>query len=430
MLDYNEIFFIRLFFRILLAFSGLVILCLAFLEINDSVVFQSGEIMAENPQIDVKAPFEAIPDSVFVKEGQPVKSGDTLIILLNEQLSRDYKGTENMVRALRKSDSTVTGLIRNADERMKTLIKERELNTQAYEDRRERLRNELKSATQKVELSQQQLYTVALEKLKMDSTLYKQQVISKLEMTNSYDNFTRYKGTLVESELMQKQVQAGTSTLDNDFLRLQNALDVKVLDLEQRLKELDQQKFQTSKELENVARNLNYLHDQIKKQYVISTTDGVVQNLFNLKFSQNFVNKDQFLLSVVPQKDKFYARVVVPQRDMRYLKVGQQAHLKVEAYNFYSKGILIGRLNYIPESKPKEDFFVNVELPDELPFELKAGYSLRGEIIIERMKLYRFMGKKLFRKLEDNNAPTQQVSAIPTHWRFSELQLTTALGYQ
>src|SRR6478609_5739282 len=184
MRDYDEIFFIQLFFRILLGFSFLVVTGLVFLEINDSVAFQNGEIMAENPQTDLKAPFEAIPDSVFVKEGRSVRAGDTLIILLNEQLIRDYKGTENMVRALRKSDSTVTGLIRNTDKRMKNLIKERELNTEAYQERKKRLKNELKSATQKVELSQQQLYAVALEKLKMDSTLYKQQVISKLEMTN------------------------------------------------------------------------------------------------------------------------------------------------------------------------------------------------------------------------------------------------------
>src|SRR6478736_895237 len=345
MRDYDEIFFIKLFFRILLGFSFLVVTGLVFLEINDSVAFQNGEIMAENPQTDLKAPFEAIPDSVFVKEGQSVKTGDTLIILLNEQLQRDYKGTENMVRSLRKSDSTITELIRNADDRKKNLIKEGELNTKAYQGGKERLKNELKSANQRVELNQQQLYAVALAKLKIDSTLYKQQVISKLEMANSYDNFTRYKSSLVESELAQKQVQAGSSELDNDFLRLQNSYELKVIDLDQRLKELDQQKYQNSKELENVSRNLNYLQDQIKKQYIISTIDGVVQNLFNLKFSQNFVNKDQLLLSVVPKKDKFYARVIVPQRDMRYLKIGQQVHLKVEAFNFYSKGILIGRVN-------------------------------------------------------------------------------------
>jgi multidrug efflux pump subunit AcrA (membrane-fusion protein) len=413
MRDFDEIYFIRLFFRILVGFSGLVIVCLIFLEINDSVVFQNGEIMAENPQLDVKAPFEAIPDSVFVKEGQHVKAGDTLLILLNEQLRRDYKGTETMARSLQKDDSTVSELMRNADARMKNLIKEKELNSKAYHDRKERVKSELQSVNKKVELNQEQLYSVALEKLMMDSTLYKQQVISKLEMTNSYDNFSRYKSALVESELTQKQMQAGSTNLDNDFHRSQNALELRVIDLQQRLKELDQQKYQTRKELENVVRNLNYIGEQLKKQYVISTTDGEVQNLFNLKFSQNFVTKDQLLLSVVPHKDKFYARVKVPQRDMRYLKEGQTAHLKVEAYNFYSKGILMGRVAYIPESKPKEDFFVNVELPAETPFDLKAGYSLRGEIIIERMKLYRFIGKKLFRKLEDSTALPSTISPTP-----------------
>src|SRR6185436_5659152 len=99
MREFNEISFIRFFFRILLGFFGLVILSLVFLEINDSVVFQNGEIMAETPQADLKAPFEAIPDSVFVSEGQQVKAGDTLISLINEQLRRDYQGTENIVRA-------------------------------------------------------------------------------------------------------------------------------------------------------------------------------------------------------------------------------------------------------------------------------------------------------------------------------------------
>jgi hypothetical protein len=74
---------------------------------------------------------------------------------------------------------------------------------------------------------------------------------------------------------------------------------------------------------------------------------------------------------------------------------------------------LVGRVVYIPESKPKGRFFLNVELPTETSFDLKAGYSLRGEIIIERMRLYRFIGKKLFRKLEDSTAPAPTISPAP-----------------
>ncbi len=410
MREFDELFFIRVFFRILVVFTGIAVLFFLFFEINDSVVFQNGEILAENPQLDVKAPFEAIPESIFVKEGENVKAGDTLMILLNEQLRRDFKGTETLVRSLRATDSTVNGLIRNAHDRILNLKKERELTNRTYKDRKEQFANQLKSVKQKVELNKDQLYSVALEKLMMDSTLYKQQVISKLEMTNSYDNFSRYKGSLLESELTHKQAQSGASSLENDFLWSQNALDLRVIDIQQRMKELNQQKSQTSKDLENMIRSLNYMREQIKKQFIIAQMDGQVQNLFNVKFSQNFVAKDQLLLSVVPSQDKFYARVMVPQRDMRYVKIGQQAHLKVEAYNFFTKGILVGRVAYVPESKPKEDFFVNVELPGKTPFDLKTGYTLRGEIIIERMKLYRFIAKKLFRKLETQAAPTQPVA--------------------
>lgn len=416
MRDFEALYFIRVFFRILLAFTVVVALCLVFLEINDSVPFQNGEILAENPQLDVKAPFEAIPKSVFVKEGQNVKVGDTLMILYNEQMERDYKGTEQLAQSLRKTIVTIEELIRSTDNRMRNLIKERQLNEIAYRDKKEKLKNEMKSVTQKVDLNKKQLVAVALEKLRMDSILFKQQVISKLEMTNSFDNFSKYQSSMVESELAHKQMQTGASTLDNDFLRLQNSLDLKVIEIQERLKELEQQKTINSRELENAIRNHNFMSEQVQKEFVIARSDGVVQNLFNVKFSQNFVSKDQLLLSIVHQKDKFYARVAVPQRDMRYVKAGQPAHLKVEAFNFYSHGILFGRVAFVPESKPKEDFFVNVELPDETPFQLKAGYSLRGEIIIERLKLYQFILRKLFRKLEDSTSPpaTPTVPASPS----------------
>jgi multidrug resistance efflux pump len=248
----------------------------------------------------------------------------------------------------------------------------------------------------------------------MDSTLYRQQVISRLDMTNSYDNFSKYKSILIESELAYKQMQSMANTFDNDFLRSQNALDLKLIDIQQRIRELDQQREQNGRELESAIRNLEYLREQIQKQYIVASMDGQIQNLFNVKFSQNFVSKDQLLFSIIPQKDRFYARVRVPQRDMRYVQVGQPAHLKVEAFNFYNKGILIGRVAYVPESKPKEDFFVHVELPEEMSFNLKAGYSLRGEIIVERLNLYRFIAKKMFRKLEDTTTPPQPPPLVGT----------------
>jgi hypothetical protein len=64
-----------------------------------------------------------------------------------------------------------------------------------------------------------------------------------------------------------------------------------------------------------------------------------------------FVNKSDLLLSLIPRRDKYDAKVVVTQRDIRYVKVGQAAHLKVEAFDFFEKGILEGEVSYLNGSR-------------------------------------------------------------------------------
>ena len=64
-------------------------------------------------------------------------------------------------------------------------------------------------------------------------------------------------------------------------------------------------------------------------------------------------------------------------------------------------------MSYVPERKPKEDFFVIIDLSTSTRFKLKAGYSLRGEIIVEQLKIYQFISKKLLRKWEDTESVAQ-----------------------
>src|SRR5882757_7035620 len=109
MLERSEIFFIKVFFRILASFFVLITVSVFVFKINDSVSFQTGEILAENPQLDYKAPFEAIPDSVYVREGQSVKAGDTLMVLRSEQVQKDFNSTQTLLGALKKTNNTLEG---------------------------------------------------------------------------------------------------------------------------------------------------------------------------------------------------------------------------------------------------------------------------------------------------------------------------------
>ena len=410
MFESNEIYFVRIFFRILVSFFVVLTISVFVFHINDSVVFQTGEVLSENPQLDYKAAFEAIPDKVYVKEGQTVKAGDTLMVLHSEQIRKDFNDAKITVTSLQQTVKSITELRENAFDKIRNLQREKQLNTRTHGSQKEKIRNELKSASEKTALASEQMSNVGLTKLKIDSTLYRQNVISKLDITNSYDAYSNYKNSFLQSELTKNQIQSSSNSLDNDYLKTQNALDLKLIELQERLKELERQKTDADKQLTTAIDNLNYLQTQTLKQYIVAETDGEVQNLHNLKFKTNFINKDELLLSVTPKKGKFFAKVTIPQREMRHVKVGQDAHLKVEAFNFYDQGVLSGSVSYVPEGKPKEDFFVIIDLSPNKNFKLKPGYSLRGEIIVERLSIFRFALKKLFRKIGDASTPTSSAA--------------------
>jgi multidrug resistance efflux pump len=274
------------------------------------------------------------------------------------------------------------------------------LNERLYRSQSEKTNTELKSAERRTALTEEKTTDVALTKLNMDSILFKQGVISKLEMTNSFDNYLNYKNSLVESQLIHDQAASGVKQVESEYLKTQNSLELKIIELKERINQLEKEKLISNKELAVAMQNVSFSLEEVGKLSVISGLDGEVINLFNQRYSQNFINKGDVLLSVTPKKDKFYAKVVVPQRDMRYIAVGQQAHLKIEAFNYLEKGVLHGTVSYVPERKSKEDFFVIVSLPTNSDFQLKAGYAIKGEIIVDRLKIYQYVLKKLFRKID------------------------------
>ncbi len=398
--NHKEISFIKIFYRILLVFSLLVSAGLGVLSINDTVIFNSGEIIAQVPQVDYKAPFEGEPQKVFVKEGQSVKAGDTLLILNNETVRKNHQSALTNYSAIQETHEAIIALITSAHDKIKNLKREKYLNLKEYQSEKDKMGNDYNLATQKAALYKEKLTSVALSKLQVDSALYEEKVISKFDLTKSLDTYLDYKNTVIDAEGAVDQTQAGLAKLENDYLQTQNSLDLKLIELNERIKELTREKAKAENDLKKAQEDLDFNQSEAAKQYLISDLNGEVLNLYNLRFTQNFVNKGDLLLSVVPQKDSYYAKVIIPQRDIRQIKIGQRAHLKVDAFNYLDKGVLEGKVSYIPERKPKEEFFIIIALEPHPDFQLKGGFSIEGEIIIENLKIYQYILKKLFRSFQ------------------------------
>jgi hemolysin D len=78
-------------------------------------------------------------------------------------------------------------------------------------------------------------------------------------------------------------------------------------------------------------------------QALTSPIDGVIQQLV-VHTIGGVVTPAQALLAVVPIDDKLEIEAVIPNRDVGFVRAGQEAEIKVEAFNFTRYGLLRGRV--------------------------------------------------------------------------------------
>jgi len=399
--DSKEINFIKIFFRILLVFTVLVALCMFIIPVSDSITYKKGEIVSNNPEIDYKAPFEIIPQETFVRKGDAVKKGDTLLYITNAGLGKDFSTTQGEYSSLSQQTKTIDIDKLNINDKIAFLEKEKRLAASQYNNSKSKTYNELNGINRKLKLLKEQ-EQLKFRKLSTDSLMYSKEVISLVDLNRSRDEYLSIRNEVLGSQNLASQLQIQVKTLANEYQQKANTLDIQISDLTATQGRLNQQQEDVNTKLETQEKSIDFIQSELDRQYVISDIDGVVSSIFNETQNFNFINKGESLVSVAPNEETFYARAKVDEQDLKYLKVGQTAHLKLDAYYYYQYGAIKGLVSYIPDRKDKNnEFFVLIELPEDQKLNLRSGYSVKGEIILNKMKLGNFIIKKLFEKYDN-----------------------------
>lgn len=409
----KEINFIKIFFRILLVFAALVVLCMFIIPVKDTIAYKKGEIVSNNPEIDYKAPFEIIPQQTFVRKGDAVKKGDTLLYITNAGLGKDFSTTQGEYSTLSQQTKTIDIDKLNINEKIAFLEKEKELDANQYKNNRSKTYSELNGVNRKLKLLREQ-EQLKLRKLSSDSLMFNKEVISLVDLRNSYNDYLTIRNEVIESQNLASQLRIQVKTLENDYQQKANALDIQISDFKASQERLVQQQENVNTKLETQERSIDFIQSELDRQYVISDIDGVVTSVFNETQNFNFINKGESLVSVAPNEETFYARAKVDEQNLKYIKVGQVAHLKLDAYYYYQYGAIKGKVSFIPDRKDKNnEFYVLIDLPEEQSLNLRSGYTVKGEIILEKMILGKYIIKKLFEKYDDQiSKDTSKTEAV------------------
>jgi hemolysin D len=391
--------FIIWFCRLLIFFVLLSFIILFTVRINDTVSFTKGEIISQNPQIDLKAPFEAKLSKIYTHEGQKVNAGDTLMIIYNEANSRAYLIRKAEQKYLEKKLTSVQLLLNTLTKKKSETGVESSINGSNRDLAIQNINSSIQALDAQYKLQQQKL-SIALERHKADSILYKKDMLSKLEYNASADLVNDIQESLnatrkeLQKQLTQQDVNA------NDFASKQHQFALKNIELEENNQNLHQLEIDLENALIKVNEDIELLSHELSEQYLIAPINGVVNFVFTSKQSTNLINKSDLLLSISPDKNDFYAKVILPEHNIQYVKPTMPVHLQLDAYYHLEYGIIQGKVTYISARKESEKFYALIKLNNTKGFQLKPGYNVSGEVITDRLILIRYILKKLFKEFD------------------------------
>jgi hemolysin D len=394
--EYN---FTLWFFRLILLMATTVLVVIFAVPINDAVTIREGEIVATSPQSDFKAPFEAQILKINVREGQPVQAGDTLLVMRNLDFLEQQAKTGTEIEYLQKKIASLAVLQQAVEQKKQALAQTQAIGAQKYQMDINRLVQEMKSLDQQYKFQRQRLSS-AQEKYVGDSILYRKDMLSRYEYNTTKDAHITLKENLHKLRNERSKQLSEKNLAYNNFTSEQNTILLSKLQLEENAQQLVQQINENENQLLQARETLHKIDSELQKQYVIAPQAGRVNFLFNTRQASNLIPKGDLLLSVAPKTAAYYAKLIVPEKDMPYVKAGLQARLKLDAYYHLEHGVMIGKVVYIAERKENEKYYALVDLPKNSRYQLKSGYKVNGQIVIQRLPIYRYFIKKLFKRID------------------------------
>jgi len=248
--------------------------------------------------------------------------------------------------------------------------------------------------------------TLAIEKKARSEELIR---LERTGLTRKLNAISLQKQTLTQRIATQSKILSEYEMLSNvgGIARL-NLLDArdKVYGLDNQLTLLDEKRreieIESQKRIRGLQSNLKEAIQQLSYQKVVSTSSGIV---FDIQAAESGVLADgATILSIVPT-DGLKAEIFVPNKDIGFVKIGQSAKIRVDAFPANRYGEIDGTVKLIgadalPPSRSVNFFHypIDIELKTswidnkELKIPLRSGMSISSNLIIRDKRIISVVG--------------------------------------
>ena len=321
----------------------------------DETVTATGKLEPLGTTLDIKAPLGGVIKSILVKDGELVQQGQILIELdttaAQARLDALLEVRERTLVDLLLSKSQLGLDIdeSNLDEiqKLKLLALKDEFKSRilASQSSVVQAESQLDAAVKQLAAKRKAL-KIREEIFTNIKPLADQGAMSKAQVLKELEELELLRG---EVQSLVANVARSEASVRETRNKLQNTKSLSLVDFSTKVEETEKQIAQLSNQISESRLTLKY-------QAIRSPKQGVV---FDLQASSPgyVVNSEKPILKVVPT-DNLVARVLVPNKDIGFLKLQQLVKVRVDAFPYNEFGELSGRIRSIGSDvlEPDEQF--------------------------------------------------------------------------
>ncbi|WP_019672898.1 HlyD family efflux transporter periplasmic adaptor subunit [Psychrobacter lutiphocae] len=295
-----------------IALAGIVILLVwAYFAKIDQVTRAKATVIASARTQEIQASEGGVLTEILVAEGDDVKKGQLLVVLEEERAKAAYDNSATKTAALQAKLARLNAEIFNRP----LVFPDSVAKYPEYISNQTNLYNRRKQAIEEEVSSLEQMLVLAKQELSMNEPLLQYGDVSQADVIR-----------------LRRQVADIEAQINN-----------------KRNKYFEEAQAEMTKAQEELDSELEQLRDRtqvLEEKRLLSPQDGKVNNI-NITTIGGVVKPGEVIMELLPTTSDLIVEAKVSPADIAYVKEGQAASVKLDAYDFSIFGAMNGTVTYI-----------------------------------------------------------------------------------
>jgi adhesin transport system membrane fusion protein len=347
----------------------------------DTITRGQGAVIANSKTQSIQSFDGGVIENIHVKEGDTVQKNQILVTLEKIKIEAAFREQRSKVAALRAAKARLNAEIFGGQPKFDDDIK----------DYPQFKINQLKLLERKRSMIKEQI-----DALELSLRIVKKQLQMTKALVPTGDV------SLMEALKLQNQVSDMSAQIENTKNKY-------FQDTQAELNKIEE-------DLSSSLQTLALRQDQLDHVVLRSPTNGIVKNI-RITTLGGVVKPSEEVMQIVPAEDDLVIEAKIKPSDIAFLRKGQNANIKIDAYDYSIYGSLEGKLIYISadtlteEAKQNEPSYYRIKVqtqgrqfsgrPQE-KIEIQTGMTAIVEIKTGKNNVLKYLFKPLIKTIDSS----------------------------